>query len=74
MLERLESGGEGYVRDEFVAAGWGALGELDRAFAALDRALEAHSSGLVYLHVDPSYDTLRQDPRYQRFVDAVGVR
>ena len=74
MLERLESGGEGYVREEFVAAGWGALGEGDRAFAALDRALEARSSGLVYLHVDPSYDALRGDRRYDRLVATVGVR
>lgn len=73
-LERLEFGSEGYVREEFVAAGWAALGELDRAFAALDRALEARSSGLVYLHVDPSYDALREDPRYTRLLEAVGVR
>jgi adenylate cyclase len=74
MLEALEKGSEGYVRDEFVAAGWGALGDLDRAFAALDRALAARSSGLIYLHVDPSYDPLREDPRYARLVEAVGVR
>lgn len=75
LLEKLEVGVEGgYVRDEFVAAAYGALGDFDPAFAALDRALEARSAGLIYLHVDPSYDPLRKDPRYQRLVDAVGVR
>ena len=64
----------GYVRAEFVAAGWAALGDLDRAFAALDRALTARSSGLIYLHVDPSYDPLRADPRYARLVQVIGLK
>ncbi|MEX0893205.1 MAG: tetratricopeptide repeat protein [Gemmatimonadota bacterium] len=74
MLERLEAGGDGYIRAEFVAAGWSALGDADRAFAALDRALGARSGGLIYLHVDPSYDVLREDARYAAIVQAVGVR
>ena len=74
MLEALEARGEGYVRDEYVAGAYTALGDFHKAFAALDRALEARSGGLIYLHVDPNYDPLRADPRYQRFVEAVGVR
>jgi adenylate cyclase len=75
LLEELESGsGDGYVRDEFVAAAYAALGESDAAFAALDRGLAARSAGLIYLHVDPSYDPLRDDSRYDRLVQAVGLR
>lgn len=74
LLQELEAqAAEGYVRDEFVAAAYGALGDLDGAFAALDRALNARSAGLIYLHLDPSYDPLRGDPRYARLVEAVGV-
>jgi hypothetical protein len=73
LLDGLEERDD-YVRSEFMAAGWAALGDLDRAFAALDRAYADRSAGLIYLHVDPSYDALRGDPRYQEMVDKVGLR
>jgi tetratricopeptide (TPR) repeat protein len=75
QLAELESeAADGYVRGEYVAGAYAALGEMDAAFAALDRALEARSAGLIYLHVDPSYDPLRGDPRYDRLIKAIGVR
>jgi serine/threonine-protein kinase len=41
------------------------LGDTDRAFAALDRAVELRDSGLVWLKVDPLLDPLRGTPRFQ---------
>jgi len=40
------------------------LGELDDAFAALDKALAVRDAGLVYLKRDPFLDPIRRDPRY----------
>ena len=62
------------MRAEFLAAGWAGLGETDRAFAALERAYSDRSAGLIYLHVDPSYESLRGDARYREMVDRVGLR
>lgn len=73
ILEDL-SGGNEYVRGEFMAAGWAALGDLDQAVAALDQAYADRSAGLIYLHVDPSYDPLRGDPRYRAMVERIGLR
>jgi tetratricopeptide (TPR) repeat protein len=73
LLERSESG-ESYVRSEFMAAAWGALGELDKAFEALERAYEARSAGLIYSHVDPAYDTLWVDPRYDDLAARIGLK
>jgi tetratricopeptide (TPR) repeat protein len=42
----------------------GETGDLDAAFRHLDRALESHDPGLVYLAVGPQWDSLRADPRY----------
>ncbi len=72
-LRELEAGSH-YVRAEYLAAGYAATGEPDRAFAALERALAQRSSGLIYLHVDPSYDPLRADPRYAGLVSRIGLR
>jgi tetratricopeptide (TPR) repeat protein len=73
ILVELEEGTD-YVRAEFVAPAWAALGDLDRAFAALERAFADRSAGLIYLHVDPSYDSLRDDPRYAELVERIGLR
>jgi hypothetical protein len=38
--------------------------DIDRAFAALDRAWEIRDSGLLRLKGDPYMDPLRGDPRF----------
>ena len=48
------------------------LGDKDRAFAALDRALEIPLSALMGLRTDPYVDPLRNDPRYAALVKKVG--
>ncbi|HSM35241.1 MAG TPA: tetratricopeptide repeat protein [Longimicrobiales bacterium] len=73
ILLELDEGDE-YIRSEFMAAGWASLGDLDRAFAALEQAYRDRSAGLIYLHVDPSYDPLRGDERYGELVERIGLR
>ena len=40
------------------------LGNIDGTFAALNKAVEALDSGLIYLKRDPFLDPIRKDPRY----------
>jgi tetratricopeptide (TPR) repeat protein len=75
ILARLESESrQHYVRAEYLAMGHAAVGDLDRAFGALDRAYQARSAGLIYLHLDPGYDPLRGDPRYKELVQRIGLQ
>jgi hypothetical protein len=53
--------------------GYAAVGDLDRAFEALERAYQARSAGLIYLHLDPGYEPLRGDPRYRDLVRRIGL-
>ncbi len=48
------------------------LGDKDAAFALLERAVDTHAGGLVFLAVDPRYDPVRQDPRFQRVLRRIG--
>jgi serine/threonine-protein kinase len=41
------------------------LGDLDSAFAALDRGWVVRDPGLQFMRVDPLLDPLRKDPRFQ---------
>jgi TolB-like protein/Flp pilus assembly protein TadD len=75
ILGRLEEQSrQQYVRSEIMAMGYAAVGDLDRAFACLERAFQVRSAGLIYLHVDPGYKPLRPDPRFRQLVDRIGLR
>jgi adenylate cyclase len=56
-----------------LAAAYGMLGDRDEAFLQLDRALDAPSAGLIYLHLDPLYDSIRDDPRFGALVAEIGL-
>jgi tetratricopeptide (TPR) repeat protein len=71
------SGPDGYwrwllegVKDKFdIHPTWAAilyvqLGDKDQAFSWLEKAYEQHDGLLYLLKVSPSYDSLRDDPRY----------
>ena len=66
--------GAAYARSEFLAAVYGALGELDEAFRLLERAYAERSAGLIYLHLDPLFDSLREDPRLDEMVRRIGLQ
>jgi tetratricopeptide (TPR) repeat protein len=75
IMARLESESrQHYVRAEYLAMGHAALGNLDNAFESLERAYQARSAGLIYLHLDPGYEPLRGDPRYADMIARIGVR
>jgi tetratricopeptide (TPR) repeat protein len=75
ILRRLEDESrQHYVRGEVLAMGYAAVGDFDKAFAALERAYQARSAGLIYLHLDPGYEPLRADPRYAELVRRIGLR
>lgn len=50
-----------------------AIGDKDKAFGALDRAFAARSSNLTNLKVNPIYDSLRSDPRFEAILRRMGL-
>ncbi len=59
-----------YVAPYFFAGIHIGLGENDRAIEYLEKSYEEHSHWLIYLHIDPSMDDLRDNPRFQELVAA----
>ena len=73
ILEDLETQSKsGYVSSLDIATVRLGLGDTDAALAMLDRAVQAHDGGLVFLAVDPRYDPVRRDPRFQCVLRRIG--
>lgn len=50
-----------------------ALGSKDEAFAALEKSLESREQpSLIFLKVDPRFDSLRGDPRFDQLLKKIG--
>jgi TolB-like protein/Tfp pilus assembly protein PilF len=62
-----------YVAPYFFAGIHVGLVEDDRAIEYLEKSYEEHSHWLIYLHLDPSMDSLRSNPRFQDLSRRVGL-
>jgi TolB-like protein/DNA-binding winged helix-turn-helix (wHTH) protein len=49
------------------------LGDNDHAISWLQKAYKQHSNAMTALKVDPRYDVLRRDPRFQELMHRVGL-
>jgi TolB-like protein/DNA-binding winged helix-turn-helix (wHTH) protein/Tfp pilus assembly protein PilF len=49
------------------------MGRKDEAFAWLEKAFEEHSPMMAWLKVDPRFDSLREEPRFQDLMRRVGL-
>ena len=53
---------------------YGGLGESDQAFAWLNKAYDDRDALLVFLQVEPVFDGLRSDARFDQLLQRVGAR
>ena len=76
IIRQLESssGSLGtYVSPYGTATIYAALGEKDRAFKFLDRAIADRSEDVPLLKIDPRMAPLRDDPRFRELLSRVGL-
>jgi serine/threonine protein kinase/tetratricopeptide (TPR) repeat protein len=62
-----------YVAPYSFAGIYIGLGENDRAIEYLEKCYEEHSHWLIYLHIDPSMDVLRDNQGFQGLLRRVGL-
>jgi hypothetical protein len=56
-----------------LALVYAGLGEKERAFESLEKAKVERSTLLTYLKMDPRFDSLRPDPRFQDLLRRMGL-
>ncbi|HEY0874369.1 MAG TPA: protein kinase [Vicinamibacterales bacterium] len=49
------------------------LGEFERAFAELERAIEQKATAMLWANVDPRLDRIRDDPRFGDILRRIGI-
>ena len=62
-----------YVASDVVASVYVALGDKDRAFEYLEKAIDERAGWLLYIKVDPIWDPLRKDERFIAILKKMGL-
>ena len=73
LLTLSDRAKKSYVSPFDLALIYTALGEKDKAFALLDKAVAERSTFLVYSKWEPRLDPLRSDPRFQDLLRRIGL-
>ncbi len=75
ILDRLlERSKKQYVPSYWIALVQMSMGNKDEAFAWLERAYSERSSWLVWANVEPRFDALRPDPRFESLLSRIGFK
>ena len=72
-IDRFFSSKHGYVPNSDVAAVYCAMGQPALAITWLEKAYVNHEEGLNRLAVEPMFDGCRQAPRFQAFIQRLGL-
>jgi len=71
LLKRAE---QKYVSPYDIAVLYVGLDDKESALAMLEKAYEEHSGWVVFLNVEPKFDSLRADARFQALLEKVGLQ
>jgi serine/threonine protein kinase/Tfp pilus assembly protein PilF len=73
LRQLTEMPADSYVDPCFMAWVYSGLGEKDAAFKWLDRAYDERSGWILWIKVDPFFDALRSDPRFNQLLQKIGL-
>ena len=65
---------EGFVSPAEMATVYLALGEKEQALTSLEKAYEVRDGWVIAVNVDPRFDSLRSEPRFQQLVRRIGLQ
>jgi TolB-like protein len=74
IIQQLnQRSGREYVNPYVIATIYVALGDKDRTFEWLNKAIPERTAYLAFMRVEPKFDPLRSDPRFGQFVRQIGL-
>jgi tetratricopeptide (TPR) repeat protein len=73
LTKIIEESKKTYISPSRIAPIYGFLGDSDQAFALLEKAYSEKDNYLTYIKIDPMYDPLRADPRFQALLKRMNL-
>jgi len=74
LYELREMSKRRYVSPYLFAVVYVGLGDKEQAFTGLEKAYQDRSFFLIWLKVEPQFDSLREDPRFQNLLRRIGLQ
>ena len=75
VLSQLRSSATSrYVPSYLIARIYLGLGDIDTTFELLEKARDERYGYLAYLEIEPMFDQIRSDPRYEELLRRVGLK
>jgi tetratricopeptide (TPR) repeat protein len=74
LAELRELSKQRYLSPYLFALVYAGLGDKDQTFAWLERAFQDRASLLIWLGVEPQFDPVRTDPRYEQLIRRIGLQ
>jgi tetratricopeptide (TPR) repeat protein len=71
-LRSLESKGSQGSPSFFLAQTYAGIGEKELAFEWLEKSYEAHEVEMIWLKIEPQFNSIREDPRFTNLMKRVG--
>ena len=71
-LKSIESKGLQGSPSFYLAQIYAGIGELELAFETLEKSYEAHEVEMIWLKIEPQFNSLRNDPRFTDLLKRVG--
>ena len=63
-----------YIDPVFIAYIYIYLGDKDQAFAWMEKGVQERSGQILWLRIEPLFDPLRSDPRFDKMVRRMGLK
>jgi Tfp pilus assembly protein PilF len=73
IRDLLRSSSKGYSFSTQLVGTYAYLGEKDRAFEALEQTFQERNGSLIAMRVEPGWEPLRSDPRFEDLARRVGL-
>ncbi len=74
LLEyRLDRQQDAFYRNYSIAICYAAMGDKDKAFDYLDRAVQDRDTSLVFVGIDAGLKSLQDDPRFRKLTERIGL-
>jgi serine/threonine-protein kinase len=73
LHELEERSKEEYIRSTTLMGIYYALGDIDKAFGCIEKAMEERDPVLTHMKVLPEFDVVRPDPRFKAFLKTMNL-